>query len=76
MAFTVVDGFTISSIAYSRRIEGSANINKIIAGIIVHKISRRWFSSAVRAVFFEIVTTVSPYPTNEVTRTPIIIAKS
>lgn len=56
--------------------EGSASINRIIAGIIVHKISSKWFSSAVRAVCLEMVTTVKPYPTNEVTRTPIIIAKS
>jgi len=51
-------------------------MNRIIAGMMVHKISSRWFSSAVRAVFLEMVTTVKPYPTKEVTRTPIIIAKS
>ena len=51
-------------------------MNRIIAGIIVHKISSRWFSSAVRAVCLDSVTTVKPYPTKEVTRTPTIIAKS
>jgi len=56
----VVVGFTISSIAYSSRIEGRASINRMIAGIIVQRISSKWFSSAVRAVCLDKVTTVRP----------------
>ena len=56
----MVVGLTISSIAYKRRIEGSARKNRIIAGMIVHKISKRWFSSAVRAVCLDTVTTARP----------------
>ncbi len=40
--------------------DGRARKNKMIAGMIVHKISRRWFSSAVRAVCLDKVTTASP----------------
>lgn len=60
IALIVVVGLTISSIAYRRRIDGSASMKRMIAGIIVHRISNKWFSSVVRAVFFERVTTVSP----------------